>query len=51
EELLYLDANGQQFVARVDARVEVVPGETVDLVVDVDQIKLFNPADEQAIYS
>ncbi|GAP62756.1 multiple sugar transport system ATP-binding protein [Ardenticatena maritima] len=51
EELLYLDANGQQFVARVDARVDVVAGETVELVVDVDQIKLFNPADEQAIYS
>ncbi len=51
ERLFYLEAGGQTFIARVDPRATAASGEMIELNVDVDQMKLFDPQTEQAIYS
>ena len=51
EELFYLQKGDLDFVARVDPRARAQAGDEVPLVVNVDQLKLFNPQDETAIHS
>ncbi len=51
ERLFYVVAGNHNFVARVDPRASATAGETVALNVDVDQMKLFDPETEEAIYS
>ena len=48
---LYLLAGKKQFVARVDPRVRVQPGDTLELVMNMDGMKLFDPKTEKAIYT
>jgi multiple sugar transport system ATP-binding protein len=49
EIFLYLDANGSSFIARVDPRARVSNGEMVDVVLNMDNIHIFDTETEQSI--
>jgi multiple sugar transport system ATP-binding protein len=49
EIFLYLLADGQQFLARVDPRTKARPGREMQVIFDMDQIHAFDPATEEAI--
>ncbi len=51
EVLLNLAVGGENFVARMDVRTRVKPGEKVELVFDVEKLALFDPESERAIES
>jgi multiple sugar transport system ATP-binding protein len=46
EIFLYLLTGKKQFIARVDPRTDARPGETIDLVVNMDNMHLFDPQTE-----
>ncbi len=49
EIVLYTKVNGQDVVARVDARFSVEPGETIDLAMNVSKSHFFDPETELRI--
>jgi multiple sugar transport system ATP-binding protein len=49
EIILYLEANGRSFVARVDPRARTVSGEQVQVLMNMDNIHVFDPQSEEAI--
>jgi len=49
EIILYSKVNDQDFVARVDARFNVVAGETVDLAFDLNKAHFFDSESELRI--
>jgi multiple sugar transport system ATP-binding protein len=46
---LYLLTGKKQFIARVDPRTQVRPGEQIDLVVNMDNMHLFDPQTEKTL--
>jgi multiple sugar transport system ATP-binding protein len=46
---LYLLAGKKQFIARVDPRTQARPGEQIDLVINMDQMHLFDPQTEKTL--
>ena len=46
---LYLLAGKKQFIARVDPRTQARPGEQIDLVVNMDNVHLFDPQTEKTL--
>ena len=46
---LYLLAGKKQFIARVDPRTQARPGEQIDLVVNMDNMHLFDPQTEKTL--
>ena len=48
---LYLLTGNKSFVARVDPRVRVHAGEDLEVVMNMDHMKLFDPKTEKAIYT
>ncbi|HWO94822.1 MAG TPA: sn-glycerol-3-phosphate ABC transporter ATP-binding protein UgpC [Bacillus sp. (in: firmicutes)] len=51
ETMLYSQINGQDFVARVDARTEVKPGQQMDLALDMNKAHFFDAETEKRIKS
>lgn len=51
EELYYLQTGGDNFIARVDPRARDEAHNEIELVVNLDQLKLFDPESEEAIHS
>ncbi|MFC3883828.1 ABC transporter ATP-binding protein [Bacillus songklensis] len=49
ETMLYAQINGQDFVARVDARTEVKPGQQMDLALDINKAHFFDADNERRI--
>jgi multiple sugar transport system ATP-binding protein len=49
EMILYLELNGKQFLARVDPRTDVRPGQAIEVALDLDRLHMFDPETEQAI--
>jgi multiple sugar transport system ATP-binding protein len=49
EVFLHLLADGEQFLARVDPRTKARPGNTIQVVFDMDRMHAFDPATEDAI--
>lgn len=49
EIFLYLDANGRDFIARVDPRTNAAIGEKIDVALNMDNIHAFDPQTEEAI--
>lgn len=49
ETMLYSQINGQDFVARVDARTEVKPGQQMDLALDMNKAHFFDTGTERRI--
>ena len=49
EVLLHLLGGEQRFLARVPARTDVRPGQPIEMVLDMGQMHLFDPATELAI--
>jgi multiple sugar transport system ATP-binding protein len=46
---LYLLTGKKQFIARVDPRTQARPGEQIDLVINMDQMHLFDPQTEKTL--
>jgi multiple sugar transport system ATP-binding protein len=51
ESMLYSQAGGQEFVARVDARTEFKPGQVVKLGFNMNKVHFFDVESEQRIHS
>ncbi len=51
ETMVYAQINGQDFVARVDARSEVKPGQKLDLALDLNKAHFFDAQTESRIRS
>jgi multiple sugar transport system ATP-binding protein len=51
EIMVYSQINGQEFVARVDARTEIKPGQTVELALDMNKAHFFDVNTELRIRS
>ncbi|SIS06625.1 carbohydrate ABC transporter ATP-binding protein, CUT1 family [Peribacillus simplex] len=51
ETMLYSQINNQSFVARVDARAEVQPGQLLELALDMNKVHFFKPETELRIHS
>ncbi len=49
EIFVYAVTGGKQFIARVDPRTRAVPGQPIDLVVNMSNMHLFDPNTEMAI--
>jgi multiple sugar transport system ATP-binding protein len=49
EVFVYLEADGQEFVARLDPRYTPRPGDTIDVAFATDRIHLFDPESEIAL--
>lgn len=49
EIFLYLLTGKKQFIARVDPRTHVRPGETLDMVINMDNMHLFDPQTEKTL--
>jgi len=49
EIFLYLLTGNKQFIARVDPRTQVHAGETVDLIINMDNMHLFDPQTEKTL--
>jgi multiple sugar transport system ATP-binding protein len=49
EIFLYLLTGKKQFIARVDPRTQTRPGDQIDLVVDMDNMHLFDPQTEKTL--
>jgi multiple sugar transport system ATP-binding protein len=49
EIFLHLDANGRDFIARVDPRARATIGETVQVALNMDNIHAFDPETEEAL--
>ncbi len=49
EIFLYLLTGKKQFIARVDPRTHARPGETLDLVINMDNMHLFDPQTEKTL--
>jgi multiple sugar transport system ATP-binding protein len=49
EIILYLEANGRSFVSRVDPRARTASGEQVQVLINMDNIHVFDPQSEEAI--
>ena len=49
EIFIYALTGGKQFIARVDPRTRAVPGQPIDLVVNMANMHLFDPNTEVAI--
>ncbi|MGE7904697.1 ABC transporter ATP-binding protein [Peribacillus sp. NPDC094092] len=50
ETMLYSQISDQNFVARVDARAEVQPGQLLELALDMNKVHFFNPETELRIH-
>ncbi|GAX90814.1 ABC transporter ATP-binding protein [Effusibacillus lacus] len=50
EEYLYLDVQGQQVTARVDARADIKAGTTISLAFDMNKSHIFDKESQQAVY-
>ncbi|MBA2874777.1 ABC transporter ATP-binding protein [Thermaerobacillus caldiproteolyticus] len=51
ETMIYSQINGQEFVARVDARTEIKPGHQLDLALDMNKAHFFDVETEKRIRS
>ncbi len=49
EIFLYLLTGNKQFIARVDPRTQARPGDQIDLLVDMDNMHLFDPQTEKTL--
>jgi multiple sugar transport system ATP-binding protein len=49
EIFLYLLTGNKQFIARVDPRTQVHAGETIDLIINMDNMHLFDPQTEKTL--
>ena len=49
EIFLYLLSGKKSFIARVDPRTHARPGETLDLVLNMDNMHLFDPQTEKTL--
>jgi multiple sugar transport system ATP-binding protein len=49
EKLVYLEENGKTFIARMDPRSAVSVGQRIQVVVDINSIRLFDKATEKAL--
>jgi len=49
EQFAHFDADGTEVVARVDAASRARPGEPLELVLDADQVQVFDPDSEQKL--
>jgi multiple sugar transport system ATP-binding protein len=49
EIFLYLLTGKKQFIARVDPRTQVRSGEMIDLIVNMDNVHLFDPQTEKTL--
>ncbi len=47
--MLYVSVQNQQFVARLDDRTDVVPGNTLRLAFDMEQMHAFDPTTERTL--
>ncbi|WP_240371532.1 ABC transporter ATP-binding protein [Anoxybacteroides rupiense] len=51
ETMVYSQINGQEIVARIDARTEIKPGEQIELALDMNKAHFFDTETEQRIRS
>jgi multiple sugar transport system ATP-binding protein len=51
ESMIYSNINGQEFVARIDARTEIKPGHQLDLALDMNKAHFFDIETEKRIRS
>lgn len=51
ESMIYSNINGQEFVARIDARTEIKPGHQLDLALDMNKVHFFDIETEKRIRS
>ena len=49
EIFVYAVTGGKQFIARVDPRTRAVPGQPIDLVVNMENMHIFDPTSEKAM--
>jgi multiple sugar transport system ATP-binding protein len=49
EKLLHVQSGGQTYLARVDPRCRARQGQTIQLLIDLDRIHIFDPEDETAV--
>jgi multiple sugar transport system ATP-binding protein len=49
ESMIYSNINGQEFVARIDARTEIKPGHQLDLALDMNKAHFFDIETEKRI--